>query len=336
MKIDTGLGAELATTADRDRGCRGGRPRLRLGRRDGERPVPVARARRRALGADVARHRGRDRVRPQPDEPGVHDEPAAGVLARPARARAGFAGAARTSSGGSARRGRIRRPACASSCSRCARSGRRGTTGATLDFDGDFYTHTLMTPVFAPPPHAFGAPRVFLAAVGPRMTEVAGEVADGVITHGVSSPRYLREVTLPALERGLDTVGPHAGRRRGDVPGLHRGGRRPRKMAKARDGHAPPPRRTTRRPPRTAPSSSCTAGVTCRPSSTPARSRAAGTRWRSSSTTRCSTRCTIIATPDTARGGGAARATAGSSTGSRVVVAQGLVARPSSDELRAL
>jgi probable F420-dependent oxidoreductase len=75
--------------------------------------------------------------------------------------------------------------------------------GATLDFQGEFYTHTLMTPLFSPRPHAFGAPRVFLAAVGERMTEVAGEVADGIITHGLSSARYVREVTLPALERGL-------------------------------------------------------------------------------------------------------------------------------------
>jgi probable F420-dependent oxidoreductase len=85
--------------------------------------------------------------------------------------------------------------------------------GARLDFNGEFYTHTLMTPVFAPRPNPFGAPRVFVAAVGERMTEVAGEVADGVITHGVSSPRYLREVTLPALQRGLDK----SGRTRADV-----------------------------------------------------------------------------------------------------------------------
>ena len=85
--------------------------------------------------------------------------------------------------------------------------------GAPLDFRGDFYTHTLMTPLFTPKPHAFGPPRVFLAAVGPGMTEVAGEVADGVITHGFSSARYVREVTLPALERGLDK----SGRTRADV-----------------------------------------------------------------------------------------------------------------------
>jgi alkanesulfonate monooxygenase SsuD/methylene tetrahydromethanopterin reductase-like flavin-dependent oxidoreductase (luciferase family) len=68
--------------------------------------------------------------------------------------------------------------------------------GAPLDFQGDFYTHTLMTPLFLPRPHQFGAPLVFLAAVGPGMTEVAGEVADGVITHGLSSSRYVREVTV--------------------------------------------------------------------------------------------------------------------------------------------
>ncbi len=85
--------------------------------------------------------------------------------------------------------------------------------GTKLDFRGEFYTHTLMTPLFAPRPHRFGPPRVFLAAVGPRMTEVAGEVADGVITHGIASARYLREVSLPALERGLQ----RSGRTRADI-----------------------------------------------------------------------------------------------------------------------
>jgi probable F420-dependent oxidoreductase len=75
--------------------------------------------------------------------------------------------------------------------------------GGPPGFEGEFYTHTLMTPVFAPAPHAFGPPRVFLAAVGPLMNEVAGEVADGVITHGICSARYLREVIVPALDRGL-------------------------------------------------------------------------------------------------------------------------------------
>jgi len=76
-----------------------------------------------------------------------------------------------------------------------------------LQFRGEFYTHTLMTPMFTPANTKHGAPRVFLAAVGPLMTEVAGEVADGLIAHGFTTLRYLREVTLPALERGLAKAG---------------------------------------------------------------------------------------------------------------------------------
>ena len=75
--------------------------------------------------------------------------------------------------------------------------------GEPLQFTGKFYTHTLMTPFFAPTNNEHGAPRVFLAAVGPLMTEVAGEVADGIIVHAFTTEKYLRETTLPALERGF-------------------------------------------------------------------------------------------------------------------------------------
>ena len=75
--------------------------------------------------------------------------------------------------------------------------------GAALDFRGDFYQHTLMTPMFTPTNTEHGSARVTLAAVGPLMTEVAGEVADGVIAHAFTTERYLREVTMPALERGF-------------------------------------------------------------------------------------------------------------------------------------
>jgi probable F420-dependent oxidoreductase len=74
--------------------------------------------------------------------------------------------------------------------------------GGKLDFRGDFYTHTLMTPFFSPAPHQWGPPPVYLAGVGEKMTEVAGEVADGFFVHPFTTDRYLREVTIPALERG--------------------------------------------------------------------------------------------------------------------------------------
>jgi probable F420-dependent oxidoreductase len=79
--------------------------------------------------------------------------------------------------------------------------------GAPLRFDGDFYRHTLMTPFFNPGPNPYGPPRMWLAGVGPAMTEVAGEVADGFLVHPFSTERFLREVTLPALERGFDRAG---------------------------------------------------------------------------------------------------------------------------------
>ena len=84
--------------------------------------------------------------------------------------------------------------------------------GTKLDFRGDFYSHTLMTPFFNPGPNPYGDPKIFLAAVGGRMTEVAGEVADGMLAHGFTTEPYLREVTLPALERGLAA----GGKKRGD------------------------------------------------------------------------------------------------------------------------
>jgi probable F420-dependent oxidoreductase len=80
-------------------------------------------------------------------------------------------------------------------------------TGERLDFAGEFYTHTLMTPMFVPESHGFGRPAVLLAAVGPAMTEVAGEVADGLLPHGFTTERYLRTVTLPALDRGRERAG---------------------------------------------------------------------------------------------------------------------------------
>src|SRR5579884_2064031 len=79
--------------------------------------------------------------------------------------------------------------------------------GTKLAFRGEFYTHTLMTPFFNPGPNPHGTPKIFLAAVGERMAEVAGEVADGVLIHGFTTERYLREVTLPAVQRGLDRAG---------------------------------------------------------------------------------------------------------------------------------
>lgn len=79
--------------------------------------------------------------------------------------------------------------------------------GKPLEFVGEYYRHTLMTPAFTPENREYGAPKVILAAVGPHMTEVAGEVADGMIIHPFSTLPYIESVTLPAIERGLAKSG---------------------------------------------------------------------------------------------------------------------------------
>jgi len=79
--------------------------------------------------------------------------------------------------------------------------------GDALEFVGEYYRHTLMTPAFSPQNNQYGAPRVILAAVGPRMTEVAGEVADGMIIHPFSTLEFIKSVTLPAIRKGLDKSG---------------------------------------------------------------------------------------------------------------------------------
>jgi probable F420-dependent oxidoreductase len=79
--------------------------------------------------------------------------------------------------------------------------------GTRLSFEGDFYTHKLMTPMFTPEPLAGRPPKVFLAGVGDLMTEVCGEVADGMLAHAFTTKRYFEEVTTPALLRGMERGG---------------------------------------------------------------------------------------------------------------------------------
>ncbi len=80
-------------------------------------------------------------------------------------------------------------------------------TNERLNFQGEFYTHTLMVPAFNPGENAFGNPKIFVAAVGPMLTEVVGEVADGFFVHPFHSPEFLEAQTLPALRKGMATSG---------------------------------------------------------------------------------------------------------------------------------
>jgi len=79
--------------------------------------------------------------------------------------------------------------------------------GEALDFRGDYYQHTLMTPMFTPTDTQYGPPKIVLAAVGPKMTETAAEVADGMLVHAFTTEKYFRNTTLPTIENTLKKHG---------------------------------------------------------------------------------------------------------------------------------
>ena len=75
--------------------------------------------------------------------------------------------------------------------------------GTRLDFQGEFTRHTLMTPMFNAGENPYGKPPVLLGALGPKMTEVAGEVADGIIMHPFNNQTFIEQHALPAVRKGL-------------------------------------------------------------------------------------------------------------------------------------
>ena len=79
--------------------------------------------------------------------------------------------------------------------------------GERLDFRGEYFRHTLMTPTFNPGPNPFGPPPIYLGALGPRMTRATAEVADGLLVMPFGSKRFLHELTMPAVREGLAVAG---------------------------------------------------------------------------------------------------------------------------------
>ena len=80
-------------------------------------------------------------------------------------------------------------------------------TGEKLEYYGDSYNFSLMTPFFDPGPSEYPAPEVFTAAVNAYNCQVAGEVSDGLMLHSLTSPEYVRQVVRPALEKGAQKAG---------------------------------------------------------------------------------------------------------------------------------
>lgn len=76
--------------------------------------------------------------------------------------------------------------------------------GTPLDYQGEHYQFSLMTPNFTPEPLNGELPKIQIAAVGPAMMKVAAEECDGVMLHAFCTRKYLDEVILPKLQKGLD------------------------------------------------------------------------------------------------------------------------------------
>ena len=157
-----------------------------------------------------------------------------------------------------------------------------------------------MTPFFNPGPNPHGGAKVFLAGVGELMTEVAGEVCDGFLCHGFTTERYLREVTLPALERGAAKVGRTLERFEISGPASSSPAATRRRWTQAAAG--------TRQQIAFYGSTPAYSGVLelhgwgeLQDELNGCRSRASGWRWASSSTTRSSTRSPSSASPRRSR-----------------------------------
>jgi probable F420-dependent oxidoreductase len=85
--------------------------------------------------------------------------------------------------------------------------------GTRLNFQGEYFKLTLMTPFFSPAPHDHHRIPIFVAGVNRRMCQLGGELCEGFHVHPLHSARYIREIVLPNIEQGLRK----AGRRRGDI-----------------------------------------------------------------------------------------------------------------------
>ena len=76
-----------------------------------------------------------------------------------------------------------------------------------LAHDGDYYRMSLLPASWRPPHHDHGDVKVDISAVGPWMTRMAGEVADGVHVHPLHSMHYLEHRLIPAIANGAARAG---------------------------------------------------------------------------------------------------------------------------------
>jgi probable F420-dependent oxidoreductase len=80
-------------------------------------------------------------------------------------------------------------------------------TGEALQFEGEFYQHTLMTPFFDPGPIDHPEIPIYIAGVNTRLSRLAGEICDGFHVHPFHSPEYVRQTVKPAIAEGAEGAG---------------------------------------------------------------------------------------------------------------------------------
>ncbi len=85
--------------------------------------------------------------------------------------------------------------------------------GTKLNFRGEYYKATLMSPFFNPGAIEHPNIPIYIAGVNTGLAKLAGELCDGFHAHPFNSPRYMNEVILPAVEEGLNKEG----RKRKDI-----------------------------------------------------------------------------------------------------------------------
>jgi probable F420-dependent oxidoreductase len=81
------------------------------------------------------------------------------------------------------------------------------STGEQLDFRGEYYRHTLMTPTFTPRDNPYGPPPIYVGALGPRLTKATAQHADGLLVMPFGNKKFLHEVTMAAVDEGLAAGG---------------------------------------------------------------------------------------------------------------------------------
>jgi probable F420-dependent oxidoreductase len=86
-------------------------------------------------------------------------------------------------------------------------------TNQPLNYRSEHYKLTLMSPFFNPGPIKFPDIPIYIAGVNTGLAKLAGETAQGFHAHPFHTPRYLREVILPAIHQGAAK----AGRTRADI-----------------------------------------------------------------------------------------------------------------------